>query len=1024
MATPARFSTKPHVFDGTDFSHWCSRMKSYIMVEDYDIWRKVSHPYVIPEAINTAAEKTALEQNCKARNILLSGISRSDYDRVAHLQTAHEIWIALSNFHQGTNNIKELRRDLFKKEYIKFEMKPGEALDDYLSRFNKTLSNLRSVDSFYDANYPQSEISRHFLNGLDMSIWDMKVTSIQESVNMSTLTLDSLYTKLKTHEMNILARKFEEEDLVLLSNKSSRAMKNVRNKKRGKPNRCFECGALDHLRSHCPKLERGKKEDDGRVKDDDVNKKKNMKEKEKKNHCMQWLIQEIIKAFDESEDEDESKGKQVVDTAFIARNASSDVDESDDDNEEKLSYDQLEYAAYKFAKKLQTCSIVLDEKDNTIEILNAEIARLKSLIPNDDNCQSCEVLFSEINALRDVYSVNCKKLEFEIEKSKKLESSFALGFALHARVVDELILTNNEVSYLKSSLQRFSEGKKNLNMILDQSKKKEREITFAKRRWQKSGFNLRTTVRPALTSRSDRPAVRPQLNRRSDRLPGPVRPQVQQWSDRPRGNFSRNSNQAFVKRQDDSMPRESICGDGPGVGLVSNRQLTGGQTGGTAAVRPAGTRRSDRRRQESAAGNLGGSTDRSTSVRPTFIKRSDRRNNFGGRTRGRMCLENLPWGSCSGLDVPRAPLAGGCTQGWTYPEHHPRWLRSGANVLRHNLRERSNFNAEVFALGRCGPLRSDGNRSRLATTGSVSVYFRLYEELIAGHMRGTVRPRIQAAGPAGRRWLRLAATLRPISPATAAVRYPLFPLACGRGGQVPAVTMAKEVDRFVELVVVRHGETSWNASRIVQGQMDPELNEIGKQQAVVVARRLAREARPAAIYSSDLKRAAETAEIIAKACDVSNLMLTEALRERHMGYLQGLMWDDAVNKSPSVFKGFANFEVKNGLDFDDRNHELPGGGESLNQLSERCISYLNKVAQNHIGERVIVVGHGAAILELCRHTDPPNRSIRRKIPNTSLNIFRISGVTGRWILERCGDVGHLSENGFLENVFGGDGASA
>nr|CAD40199.2 OSJNBb0043H09.8 [Oryza sativa Japonica Group] len=293
-----------------------------------------------------------------------------------------------------------------------------------------------------------------------MSIWEMKVTSIQESVNMSTLTLDSLYTKLKTHEMNILARKvdskssalvssstsldvgasssessvlalfnamsddqleqFEEEDLVLLSNKFSRAMKNVRNRKRGEPNRCFEYGALDHLHSHCPKLERGKKEDDGRVKDDDVNKKKNMKEKEKKKHCMQWLIQELIKVFDESEDEDESKGKQVVDLAFIARNASSDVDESDDDNEEKLSYDQLEYAAYKFAKKIQTCSIALDEKDYTIEILNAKIARLKSLIPNDDNCQSCEVLFSEINALRDVNSINCKKLEFEIEKSKKL----------------------------------------------------------------------------------------------------------------------------------------------------------------------------------------------------------------------------------------------------------------------------------------------------------------------------------------------------------------------------------------------------------------------------------------------------------------------------------------------------------------------------------------------------------------------------------------------------------------------------
>ncbi len=63
------------------------------------IWRKVSHSYVIPEAINTAAEKTAFEQNCEARNILLSGISRSDYDHVAHFRTAHEIWNALSNSH-------------------------------------------------------------------------------------------------------------------------------------------------------------------------------------------------------------------------------------------------------------------------------------------------------------------------------------------------------------------------------------------------------------------------------------------------------------------------------------------------------------------------------------------------------------------------------------------------------------------------------------------------------------------------------------------------------------------------------------------------------------------------------------------------------------------------------------------------------------------------------------------------------------------------------------------------------------
>jgi len=227
-----------------------------------------------------------------------------------------------------------------------------------------------------------------------------------------------------------------------------------------------------------------------------------------------------------------------------------------------------------------------------------------------------------------------------------------------------------------------------------------------------------------------------------------------------------------------------------------------------------------------------------------------------------------------------------------------------------------------------------------------------------------------------------------------------------------------------EVVVVRHGETAWNASRIVQGQMDPELNEAGRQQAVVVARRLSREAKPAAVYSSDLKRAAETAEIIAKACGVPNVVLNQALRERHMGYLQGLKWDDAVAKSPDSFRGFDIFKLTEGSDPDSRNQELPGGGESMNQLKERCISFLNKIAQEHIGERVVVVSHGASILELCRHPDPPNSSIRRHIPNTSLNVFRISGVTGQWTLERCGDVGHLKGNEFLENSFGGDGASA
>ncbi|CAL4904353.1 unnamed protein product [Urochloa decumbens] len=221
-------------------------------------------------------------------------------------------------------------------------------------------------------------------------------------------------------------------------------------------------------------------------------------------------------------------------------------------------------------------------------------------------------------------------------------------------------------------------------------------------------------------------------------------------------------------------------------------------------------------------------------------------------------------------------------------------------------------------------------------------------------------------------------------------------------------------EHFTEVVVVRHGETSWNASRIIQGQMDPELNETGRQQAIMLARRLFKEAKPAAIYSSDLKRAAETAQTIVTACGVSNLVFDQSLRERHMGDLHGLKYDGAVRSNPEAYKAFSS---------GDRSQEIPGGGESLNQLSERCVSYLNAIAEKHKGERVVVVSHGATIEEICRHADPTS-SARRRIPNTSISVIHISGENHHWILEKFGDVGHLNEDGFLQSAFGGDGASA
>ncbi|KAL6856289.1 hypothetical protein ACP4OV_019091 [Aristida adscensionis] len=223
-------------------------------------------------------------------------------------------------------------------------------------------------------------------------------------------------------------------------------------------------------------------------------------------------------------------------------------------------------------------------------------------------------------------------------------------------------------------------------------------------------------------------------------------------------------------------------------------------------------------------------------------------------------------------------------------------------------------------------------------------------------------------------------------------------------------------EQFAEVVVVRHGETAWNVSRTIQlwikGHMDSELNATGKQQAVMVARRLSKEAKPAAVYSSDLKRAAETARTIAAACDVPNLVLDRALRGRHVGDLHGLKWADAVTH-PEALKAYSSKE---------RNQEISGGGESLDQLSERCVSYLNEITQKH--------KEGARDRGLPWRDHRADMQARRSVelgsewmPNTSVSVLHISGSSRHWILDKFGDVGHLDDDvGFLRNAAAGDGA--
>src|SRR5439155_26438920 len=103
-----------------------------------------------------------------------------------------------------------------------------------------------------------------------------------------------------------------------------------------------------------------------------------------------------------------------------------------------------------------------------------------------------------------------------------------------------------------------------------------------------------------------------------------------------------------------------------------------------------------------------------------------------------------------------------------------------------------------------------------------------------------------------------------------------------------------------QFIVVRHGETEWNIRGIRQGNLDSRLTEKGMAQAKALAQRLARE-KFSALYSSDLGRAVQTAEMIA-AVTGQEIVTDARLRERNRGVFQGLNGDEIKEKFPEEYR--------------------------------------------------------------------------------------------------------------------------
>jgi probable phosphoglycerate mutase len=146
------------------------------------------------------------------------------------------------------------------------------------------------------------------------------------------------------------------------------------------------------------------------------------------------------------------------------------------------------------------------------------------------------------------------------------------------------------------------------------------------------------------------------------------------------------------------------------------------------------------------------------------------------------------------------------------------------------------------------------------------------------------------------------------------------------------------------ILLARHGETDWNREGRFQGWADPPLNDAGRAQARELAERL-RNTPFDAVYSSDLRRAHETADIVAAPHDVP-VVTDPGLREIDVGSWSGLTHAEIEERFPGA-----------------EHHD----GESREDHLARVLAAVERIARAHVGERILIVSHGGSLRALRRH---------------------------------------------------------
>ncbi|GJZ85837.1 hypothetical protein Tco_0651176 [Tanacetum coccineum] len=216
--------------------HQETRFETYVKSKDLDLWHVITNgdfqpieqnpetklDEVIPFEKQSDDLKKRLAKNNKAKMVIYNALPRKEYEIIFMCNTTKEIWKTLLITQQANSQVKDYKINLLVHKYEQFIISEDESINSAFARFNTIITSLKALDEGYSSkNYV-----RKFLRALHPK-WRAKVTAIEDSKDLTSLSLDELIGNLKVHEMvikndfEIVKAKGERRSLALKAKKES-----------------------------------------------------------------------------------------------------------------------------------------------------------------------------------------------------------------------------------------------------------------------------------------------------------------------------------------------------------------------------------------------------------------------------------------------------------------------------------------------------------------------------------------------------------------------------------------------------------------------------------------------------------------------------------------------------------------------------------------------------------------------------------------------------------------------------------